>query len=72
MNEADLLIVVRASFANHTGIAPYKPILQVDDTPAAIGRFTPVSLVLAGDRGEHRLHVLRRQVGQQDLPEARA
>ena len=49
MNEADLLIVVGASFANHTGIAPYKPILQIDDTPAAIGRFDPVGTGITGD-----------------------
>ena len=28
--ESDLLVVVGASFSNHTGIAPYKPIVQVD------------------------------------------
>jgi pyruvate oxidase len=49
MNEADLLIVVGASFANHTGIAPYKPILQIDDNPAAIGRFDPVGAGIVGD-----------------------
>lgn len=49
MNEADLLIVVGASFANHTGIAPYKTILQIDDDPAAIGRFDAVSTGLVGD-----------------------
>src|SRR5689334_13849137 len=49
MNEADLLIVVGASFADHTGIAPYKPILQIDDNPAAIGRFDPVTEHLLGD-----------------------
>src|SRR5689334_16094905 len=49
MNEADLLIVVGASFANHTGIAPYKAILQIDDSPAAIGRFDPVSAGIVGD-----------------------
>jgi pyruvate oxidase len=49
MNEADLLIVVGASFANHTGIAPYKPILQIDDNPAAIGRFDPVGTGITGD-----------------------
>ena len=38
MNESDLLIVVAASFANHTGIATYKPIVQIDDVPSAIGR----------------------------------
>ncbi len=30
MNEADLLIVLGASFSNHTGITPKKPIIQVD------------------------------------------
>ena len=42
MNESDLLLVVGASFSNHTGIAPYKPIVQVDDDPTALGRFHPV------------------------------
>ena len=44
MNEADLLVVVGASFANHTGIAPYKPIVQIDDTASAIGRFNKVDV----------------------------
>src|SRR5437588_11051771 len=39
MNESDLLIAIGASFSNHTGIAPYKPIVQIDDDHAAIGRF---------------------------------
>ena len=43
MNESDLLIVVGASFANHTGIAPYKPIVQIDDHPTSIGRFDAVT-----------------------------
>jgi thiamine pyrophosphate-dependent acetolactate synthase large subunit-like protein len=49
MNESDLLLVVGASFANHTGIAPYKPIVQVDDSAAAIGRFHPVTVGLLAD-----------------------
>jgi thiamine pyrophosphate-dependent acetolactate synthase large subunit-like protein len=49
MNESDLLIVVGASFANHTGIAPYKPIVQIDDSPSAIGRFTRVDVSVLGD-----------------------
>ncbi len=49
MNEADLLLVVGASFSNHTGIAPYKPIVQVDDTPGAIGRFDAISVGILGD-----------------------
>jgi pyruvate oxidase len=49
MNEADLLVVVGASFSNHTGVAAYKPIVQIDDTPAAIGRFHPVTAPVLGD-----------------------
>ncbi|HEX4705937.1 MAG TPA: thiamine pyrophosphate-binding protein [Pseudonocardiaceae bacterium] len=49
MNEADLLIVIGASFSNHTGIAGYKPILQIDDDHAAIGRFDAVTTALLGD-----------------------
>ncbi len=49
MNESDLLIVVGASFANHTGIAAYKPIVQIDDNPAAVGRFDAVTTALLGD-----------------------
>ncbi|MDQ1457952.1 MAG: pyruvate oxidase, partial [Actinomycetota bacterium] len=49
MNESDLLIVFGASFANHTGIASYKPIIQVDADPDAIGRFHPVTVPMLGD-----------------------
>jgi thiamine pyrophosphate-dependent acetolactate synthase large subunit-like protein len=49
MNESDLLVVVGASFSNHTGIAPYKPIVQVDDTPTAVGRFDAVTASILGD-----------------------
>ena len=51
MNEADLLIVVGASFSNHTGIAPYKKIVQIDDDHAAIGRFHGVDVGVLGDAG---------------------
>ncbi len=49
MNESDLLLVVGASFSNHTGIAPYKPIVQIDDMPAAVGRFDPVAVGIVAD-----------------------
>ncbi len=49
MNESDLLLVFGASFSNHTGIAPYKPIVQIDADPAGLGRFHPVSVALLGD-----------------------
>jgi pyruvate oxidase len=49
MNESDLLVVVGASFSNHTGIAAYKPIVQIDDAHTAIGRFNAVTEHLLGD-----------------------
>ncbi len=51
MNESDLVIALGTSFSNHTGIADYKPIVQVDDDPAAIARFHPVTCGLLGDVG---------------------
>jgi thiamine pyrophosphate-dependent acetolactate synthase large subunit-like protein/nitrite reductase/ring-hydroxylating ferredoxin subunit len=51
MNESDLLVVFGASFSNHTGIAPYKPTIQVDDDPAALGRFHPVDVPVQADAG---------------------
>ncbi|MFK7920218.1 MAG: thiamine pyrophosphate-binding protein [Ilumatobacter sp.] len=48
MNESDLLIVFGASFSNHTGIAEYKPIIQVDFDPMALGRFHSVDVPLLG------------------------
>ena len=49
MNESDLLIVLGASFSNHTGIATYKPTIQVDSDPMALGRFHAVTAPVLGD-----------------------
>lgn len=51
MNESDLLIVFGASFSDHTGIASYKPIVQIDYDADALGRFHPVTVPLLGDVG---------------------
>lgn len=51
MNEADLLIVLGASFSNHTGIAEYKPIIQVDNDPMGLGRFHAVDIPVLGHVG---------------------
>lgn len=51
MNESDLIIAFGASFSNHTGIAPYKEIIQVDFDPMALGRFHPVSVPVLGHVG---------------------
>ena len=51
MNESDLIVAFGASFSNHTGIAPYKPIVQVDYDPMALGRFHPVDVPVLGHVG---------------------
>jgi thiamine pyrophosphate-dependent acetolactate synthase large subunit-like protein len=51
MNESDALVVFGASFSNHTGIADYKPIVQVDYDPMALGRFHPVTVPVLGHVG---------------------
>ena len=51
MNEADLLLVLGASFSTHTGIYAGKPIIQVDFDPLQLGKFHPVEVpVLGRDR----------------------
>lgn len=51
MNESDLLIVFGASSSNHTGIATYKPTIQVDFDPMALGRFHAVEVPMLSDVG---------------------
>ena len=51
MNESDLVIVFGASFSNHTGIASYKPIIQVDDDPMSLGRFHSVDVPMQANVG---------------------
>ena len=52
MNEADLLLVFGASFSNHTGITPKKPIIQVDFDPMALSKFHKVDCALWGEISE--------------------
>ncbi len=49
MNESDLVIAFGASFSKHTGIAPYKPIIQVDSDPLALAKFHQIEVALWGD-----------------------
>jgi thiamine pyrophosphate-dependent acetolactate synthase large subunit-like protein/nitrite reductase/ring-hydroxylating ferredoxin subunit len=51
MNEADLIIALGASFANHTGIEKSKSIIQVDFERMQLGRFHPVTLPIWGEIG---------------------
>jgi pyruvate oxidase len=51
MNESDLLLVLGASFSNHTGITPKKPTIQVDFEAMALGKFHPVTVPVWGEIG---------------------
>jgi len=51
MNESDLILSLGSSFANHTGIEPSKPIIQVDFEQMQLGKFHPVTLPIWGEIG---------------------
>ncbi len=51
MNEADLLLVLGASFSNHTGITPKKTTVQIDYDPMALGKFHAVDVPVWGEIG---------------------
>jgi len=48
MNECDLLLVLGASFSNHTGITPKKPTIQIDDDPMMLAKFHAVDCPVIG------------------------
>lgn len=49
MNESDCLIVLGASFSDHTGITPKKPIVQVDFDAMALGKMHAVDVPVWGE-----------------------
>lgn len=49
MNEADLLVVLGASFSNHTGIYAGHPTIQVDFDRMQLGKFHPVTAPVWGE-----------------------
>ena len=51
MAKSDCLLVLGASFSNHTGIATWVPTIQVDLDRMALGKFHPVQVPLWGDIG---------------------
>ncbi|MEM1166284.1 MAG: thiamine pyrophosphate-binding protein [Planctomycetota bacterium] len=51
MNECDLLLVFGASFSDHTGITPKKPIIQIDLDRWHLGKGHPVALPVWGEIG---------------------
>lgn len=60
MNECDLMLVLGASFSNHTGITPKKPIIQVDYDPMALSKHHKVDVALWGEISE-TLHIITTQ-----------
>ncbi len=49
MNESDALLVLGASFSNHTGITPKKPTIQVDQDAMTLGKFHAVDVPVLGE-----------------------
>lgn len=49
MNEADLLLVIGASFSNHTGVTQYKPTIQIDFDPLALSKFHKIDAAVWGE-----------------------
>jgi thiamine pyrophosphate-dependent acetolactate synthase large subunit-like protein/nitrite reductase/ring-hydroxylating ferredoxin subunit len=72
MNESDLIVVFGASFSNHTGIAPYKPTVQVDFDPMALGRFHPVAVPVLGHVGVTARLLLERVARRPDRVDQRS
>jgi len=52
MNECDLMLVFGASFSNHTGITPKKPIVQIDFDAMALSKHHKVDVALWGEISE--------------------
>ncbi len=51
MNECDLILVFGASFSNHTGITPKRPIIQVDFDRMTLGKFHGVTIPVWSEIG---------------------
>ncbi|GAB4232391.1 MAG: thiamine pyrophosphate-binding protein [Ekhidna sp.] len=49
MNECDAMLVLGASFSNHTGITDHKPTIQVDYDPLALSKFHKIDVPMWGE-----------------------
>ena len=70
MGRSDCLLVLGASFSDHTGIATYVPTIQVDFDRMMLGKFHPVDLPLWGEIGR-TLAAVRDRVPAADRPAQR-
>ena len=70
MMRCDLLLVLGASFSNHTSITTKRPVIQVDFDRMMLGKFHEVTLPLWGEIGA-TLELITKQVQTQARPEMR-
>ncbi|MFA8449180.1 MAG: thiamine pyrophosphate-dependent enzyme [Bacteroidales bacterium] len=49
MNESDCLLVIGASFSNHTGITDHKPTIQIDFDRLALAKFHKIDIPIWGE-----------------------
>ena len=71
MGRSDLLIVLGASFSNHTGISVKKKTIQVDIDRMTLGKFHPVTVPLWGEIGA-TLDIFCKRVEPVDRPQVKA
>lgn len=70
MGRSDCLLVLGASFSDHTGIATYVPTIQVDFDRMMLGKFHPVHVPLWGEIGR-TLELFQKAVPSADRPAQR-
>ncbi len=68
MGRADALLVLGASFSNHSGIASWVPTIQVDYDRMTLGKFAPVDIPVWGDIGS-TVELLARGLNSSERPE---
>lgn len=71
MGRSDLLIVLGASFSNHTGISLKKKTIQVDIDRMTLGKFSPVTVPLWGEIGA-TLKIFCELLDKMERPQVRA
>jgi thiamine pyrophosphate-dependent acetolactate synthase large subunit-like protein/nitrite reductase/ring-hydroxylating ferredoxin subunit len=71
MGRSDLLIVLGASFSNHTGISLKKKTIQVDIDRMTLGKFHPVTVPLWGEIGT-TLNLFSERLSKVERPQVRA
>jgi thiamine pyrophosphate-dependent acetolactate synthase large subunit-like protein/nitrite reductase/ring-hydroxylating ferredoxin subunit len=70
MVRSDLLIVLGASFSNHTGISNKRKTIQIDIDRMMLGKFHDVDLPIWGDI-KTTLSILQSRVDEKTIPERR-